>query len=71
MWGRLMRVKIVIHCVGTLVSYMPGEVLDIIGDDAQRLVSAGLAEPYQEPAALAPPPLDIADNKRRKNGEKR
>ena len=70
MWGRLMRVKILIHCVGTLVSYMPGEVLDIIGDDAQRLVSAGLAEPYQEPAALATP-LDIADNKRRKNVEKR
>jgi len=53
------------------VSYTPGEVVDIIGDDAQRLVSAGLAEPYQEPAALAPPPLDIADNKRRKNVEKR
>jgi hypothetical protein len=66
-----MRVKILIHCVGTLVSYMPGEVLDIIGDDAQRLVSAGLAEPYQEPAALAPPPLDIAYSKRRKNVEKR
>jgi hypothetical protein len=29
-----MRVKILIHCVGTLVSYMPGEVLDILGDDA-------------------------------------
>ena len=53
------------------MSYTPGEVLDILGDDAQRLISAGLAEPYNEPAAPAPPPLDIADNKRRKNVEKR
>ena len=53
------------------MSYTPGEVLDILGDDAQRLINAGLAEPYNEPAVPAPPPLDIADNKRRKNVEKR
>lgn len=71
MWSRLVRVKILIHCVGTLVSYIPGDVHDIADGDAQRLVSAGLAEPFPEPAAPALPPLDIADNRRRKNVEKR
>lgn len=66
-----MRVKIIIHCVGTLVSYMPGDIMDIADSDAQRLVSAGLAEPYHAPAAPSPPQPDIADNKRRKNVERR
>jgi len=65
-----MKVKVLIHCVGTHENHWPGTVIDVPDSDGQRLLDAGLAE-LVVVSAVVPTIVEAPESKRKKRFESR
>jgi len=65
-----MKVKVLIHCVGTHENYWPGTVIDVPDSDGQRMLDAGLAE-LVVVSVVVPTIAETPESKRKKRFESR
>lgn len=53
-----MKIRILQHMVGTIVSYQSGDIVDMPDQDARLAISAGIAVPVDDTPA---PPIQIPE----------
>ena len=65
-----MKLKVLIHCVGTSENYWPGTVIEVPDSDGQRMLDAGLAE-LDVVSVVVPTIAETPESKRKKRFESR